>query len=72
MFFDTIRKALSQSTSIAIPKQQQLAAACMAAARLCKAATYINHNDSANVFFSLVGVIFNDLKVLLFSFSYFY
>ena len=41
-------------------------AAAVTSVKLCKAATYINILDSNNVIFSLVQLVINDLKNLLF------
>lgn len=62
LYFDSIKKALnggSHHTS----KQQLTVAACVSSVKLCKAATYINVTDSANVFFTLLHSIIDDVKV---------
>ncbi|KFD58382.1 hypothetical protein M513_00608 [Trichuris suis] len=48
-------------------KHHLLAAACVAGAKLCKAATYINVADPDNVFFSILQTMIDEVKSYLFS-----
>lgn len=60
-YFDTIKKALGFHSHAG--KQPLTAAACVSCVKLCKAATYINVTDSANVFFGLLHTVIDEVKV---------
>uniref|UniRef100_A0A5S6QDW1 Ras-GAP domain-containing protein n=1 Tax=Trichuris muris TaxID=70415 RepID=A0A5S6QDW1_TRIMR len=66
LFLQSIEKTLTMGHTHTI-KHHLLAAACMAGAKLCKAATYISVADSENVFFSVLQTVVDEVKSYLFS-----
>ncbi|KFD70579.1 hypothetical protein M514_02099 [Trichuris suis] len=66
LFLQSIEKTLTMGHAHAT-KHHLLAAACVAGAKLCKAATYINVADPDNVFFSILQTMIDEVKSYLFS-----
>ncbi|VDP04015.1 unnamed protein product [Soboliphyme baturini] len=66
LYFDSVKKVLKMKITHT-GKQPLLAAACIAGVKLCKAATYIDIVDSANVFFALLQSVIDCIKNFLFS-----
>ncbi|XP_037955193.1 neurofibromin isoform X2 [Teleopsis dalmanni] len=62
-FIESVKRGLGPHS----PSKQVTESSAIACVKLCKAATYINNNDSNNVVFKLVQYVINDLKALLFN-----
>ncbi|XP_075145354.1 neurofibromin 1 isoform X2 [Haematobia irritans] len=62
-FIESVKRGLGPHS----PSKLVTESAVIASVRLCKAATYVNINDSNNVIFKLVQYIINDIKALLFN-----
>ncbi|XP_073824819.1 neurofibromin 1 isoform X6 [Musca autumnalis] len=62
-FIESVKRGLGPHS----PSKLVTESAAIACVKLCKAATYVNINDSNNVIFKLVQYIINDIKALLFN-----